>query len=244
MTQSDSNEPTPPNTPTSPKSAEVRASGLASHVVPYVLFLVVTQIAQIESFGDFGPVVTYPIKLLACTALVIWFARKGSYPELRTGFSWRLAPVDVAVGVAVFVLWVGAEGIPYPRIGESSYDPGAAGEAWRIPNIAVRLLGAVLLVPVIEELFMRSFLVRYVDTMEDGNWRAAPIGRFTVLSFAAVAILFGLAHHRWLVAILTGVIFNLYTMWRRALWPVIVVHAVTNLALGIYVLQTGRWTFW
>jgi CAAX prenyl protease-like protein len=84
---------------------------------------------------------------------------------------------------------------------------------------------------------------RFVDA-KDKEWHELPIGRFTLASFAVTVGLFGVAHHRWAVAIAFCAILNLYLMWRRSLGPAIVVHAVTNLALAIYVLHTGQWSFW
>jgi CAAX prenyl protease-like protein len=219
------------------------------HVLPYALFLVLTwaggQAALLGAPEDLGPLVAYPVKLVACAALVLVFLRRGSYPELGTGFRWAYAPLDVLVGVAVFLLWIAPESIPGLQMGESSFDPGAAGEGWRVPLVGVRLLGAVVLVPYVEELFIRSFLPRFVDTMDgERDWRDLPIGRFTLLSFAVTAVLFGLAHHRWAVGIATGVVYNAWLLWRRSLGHVILAHAVTNLALAVYVLETGRYTFW
>jgi CAAX prenyl protease-like protein len=220
--------------------------------LPYALFLVVTQIGTF--FEPVGPLVAYPVKLLACGALILVFLRRGSYPELGTGerpepgtgYRWSMMPVDVAVGVGVFLLWIAPESIGWLKLGESSFDPAAGGEGLRVPNVVIRLLGAVLLVPFMEELFIRSFLPRFIDAYEDEekDWRDLPIGRFTVFSFVATAVLFGFAHNRWAVGIATGVVYNAYLLWRRSLGSVIVAHAVTNLVLGIYVLETGYWTFW
>jgi len=212
-------------------------------VLPYVLFLAITQIGGL--FGPVGPLVAYPIKLIAVTALLLIFLRRGSYPELGTRYRWAMFPLDVLVGVAVFFLWIAPESIGFLQYGSSAYDPHAAGEALRVPMIFIRLLGAVVMVPFMEELFIRSFLPRFIDTFDkDEDLEARAIGRFTVLSFVITAVLFGLAHHRWAVGIATGVVYNAWLLWRRDLGAVIVAHAVTNLVLGIYVLETGYWSFW
>jgi CAAX prenyl protease-like protein len=151
----------------------------------------------------------------------------------------------VLLGLAVFFLWIAPESIGFLKLGESAYDPHAAGEALRVPMIAVRLRGAVVMVPFMEELFVRSFLPRFIDTFDrDEAWRDRAIGRFTILSFVLSALIFGLAHHRFAVGIATGLVYNGWLAWRRSLGAVIVAHAVTNLVLAIYVLETGLWTFW
>jgi hypothetical protein len=92
-----------------------------------------------------------------------------------------------------------------------------------------------------EELFWRSFLLRYLVT---SPFTSVRLGTFTPPSFGATVILFGLEHHLWLAGMLAGVAyaFILYTTHR--LWPCIVAHAITNLLLGIHVLLTGEWQWW
>ena len=213
-----------------------------AYVLPYVLFLVLTEIGGL--FEPFGPLLAYPVKLLACTAALVWFARKVGFPELRGGYRWALLPLDVGVGLAVFAVWIAPESIDFLKIRESSFDPHEAGAQWLTPLLVVRLAGAVLLVPVMEELLMRSFLPRWLDMPQGGDWRGQPIGKFTLYSFVWTVILFGAVHNRWAVGLAAGVLYNGYLAWRRSLLPVIVAHAVTNLALGIYVLRTELWTFW
>ena len=67
--------------------------------------------------------------------------------------------------------------------------------------LAVRMLGLVVLVPLIEELFYRSFLMRWVV---DPNYTRVPIGRVTPLGLAATTGVFAFSHPEWLPALLTG----------------------------------------
>ena len=66
----------------------------------------------------------------------------------------------------------------------------------------------------------------------------------TWFSFIAVVVLFGLEHHRFVVGIIIGILFNLLMIWRKKLACCVFAHAVTNLGLAIYVLTTGSWAFW
>ncbi len=70
------------------------------------------------------------------------------------------------------------------------------------------------------------------------------MGAFTWFSFMGVAILFGLEHHRVVVGIIAGLLYNLLLIRQKKLKGVILAHGVTNLGLGIYVLLTGNWLFW
>ena len=101
--------------------------------------------------------------------------------------------------------------------------------------------GAALVVPIFEELFWRSFLIRWII---DQDFKKVAIGQFTWISFVATVLLFGLEHNRWLVGLAAGAVYNGLLYQQKNLWPCIIAHAVTNLVLGIYVLQTGQWGFW
>jgi CAAX prenyl protease-like protein len=107
--------------------------------------------------------------------------------------------------------------------------------------VGVRLAGAVLVVPVMEELFWRSFAMRYLI---DSRFREVPLGRFTWFSFTAVALAFGLEHHHWLPGIAAGIVYGLLLVRSGNLFTPILAHGVTNLALGLYVLVTRNWEFW
>jgi CAAX prenyl protease-like protein len=104
-----------------------------------------------------------------------------------------------------------------------------------------RIAGAVLVVPVMEELFWRSFLIRYII---DKNFDTVQLGTFTWGSFLITVILFGLEHNYMYAGIMAGGIYNLLLYRTRSLAQCILAHAVTNLALAVYVVTTGKWQFW
>ena len=166
-------------------------------------------------------------------------------PEL----SWRGPAADwviaVVAGVAVLVVWVAPEQLLAPlNIGDAAgFDPYAfglpPGATWGV--IAVRIAGAALVVPVMEELFWRAFLMRY---MVQSDFLAVDLGAFRPFAFFTVAVAFGFEHHRWLVGIVAGLVYGGLLVWRRRLLPCIVAHAVTNFGLGLYVVATRNWTFW
>ncbi len=110
-----------------------------------------------------------------------------------------------------------------------------------IAFVAVRLLGLVVLVPLIEELFWRSFLMRWVI---DQDFARVPIGRVTPLAAGVTSVAFGLAHPEWLPGLITGLAWA-WLVWRtKSLSACVVSHAVANLALGLYVIATGDWKYW
>jgi CAAX prenyl protease-like protein len=105
----------------------------------------------------------------------------------------------------------------------------------------VRLAGAALVVPVMEELFWRSFVMRWIDRPR--FLEVAP-GAVTLKALAISSVLFGFEHHQWLAGIVAGLAYG--ELYRRAgnLWAPVIAHAVTNALLGAWVLGTQSWHLW
>jgi CAAX prenyl protease-like protein len=103
------------------------------------------------------------------------------------------------------------------------------------------MLGLAALVPLIEELFWRSFLIRWLI---DQDFRRVPIGRVTPMAAAVTSVLFALAHPEWLPALLTGLLWAGLLWQTRSLSACVISHVVANLALGIYVIAAGDWKYW
>jgi len=146
-------------------------------------------------------------------------------------------------GVLVLIIWIVPEHYFF-QVGEgATFNPYALGESHiaAIGLIGVRLLGSSLVVPVMEELFWRSFIMRYLI---NPDFRSVPMGAFTWFSFLEVAVLFGLEHNRVIVGIIAGLLYGLLLIRQKNLKGVIIAHAVTNLGLGIYIVVTGNWMFW
>src|SRR5262249_40204111 len=109
--------------------------------------------------------------------------------------------------------------------------------------IMFRTIGCVVLVPILEELFWRGWLARWLIKAED--FRSAPLGAYTPASFCIGMLLFASEHGPfWDVGLIAGAAYN-WLMWRgKSLADCILAHAVTNGCLSIYVLATGQWQYW
>ncbi|RMF88155.1 MAG: CAAX prenyl protease-related protein, partial [Nitrospirae bacterium] len=185
----------------------------------------------------------YAAKTGVVALLLAWAAPR--IPEL----TWRAPVADwglgVAVGLAVLAVWVLPERPLAPLMlgTPEGFDPYRFGlspvATWGV--IAVRIAGAALVVPVMEELFWRAFLMRYLVRPD---FRELPLGHYHPFAFFAVAVAFGFEHHRWLVGIAAGLAYGGLVVWRKRLWPAILAHGVTNLGLGLYVVATRQWGFW
>jgi len=184
----------------------------------------------------------YPLKAIIVALLLLYYRR--SYQELTWSDLKRFSQTgaSVALGLLVFVLWINMDW-EFASLGEAGgFNPNLVeSNAVQTGLIGFRLFGAVLVVPVMEELFWRSFLLRY---LVDANFMAVRIGTYSLSSFLIGSILFGLEHSLVLAGIMAGVAYSLLLYRSKSIAQCVLAHAVTNLALGIYVLQSGQWRFW
>lgn len=201
--------------------------------LPFIVFLLLTAIPSVIPNSQLW---VYPLKTVVTALLLLLFWEK----YLPFG---RIHPLwAIGVGVFVFFLWILPEGM-YPLLEESKpLDPYQQMSApWVYLWITVRLLGSCILVPIMEEIFWRLFLIRWIV---DPDFEKVPVGQFHWGAFIITSILFGFEHNRWLVGIGAGVAYNLLLFRTKSIMCCIVAHGITNLILGLYVLHTGNWTFW
>ena len=216
-----------------------------ARVIPFAAFMVllVARGAMPED-GSWGidPRWLYGLTVLIVGGLLAWFWREYGELVLQTLPTLAEAALAVAVGLIVFGLWIHLDAA-WMRLGEPSagFVPKDANGQLLWPLIAVRWVGASLLVPVMEELFWRSFLMRWVQSPQFESVVPQRVGlKAVVLS----TFVFMLAHTLWLAAIIAGLAYAWLYIRTGKLWVPVIAHAVTNGALGVWVLQTQRWEFW
>jgi CAAX prenyl protease-like protein len=181
----------------------------------------------------------YAVKAATVAILLAVFWRE--YTELKAKLP---APgvllTALGAGVAVFFLWINLHA-SWMVIGSSAgFDPRTDGVIdWAL--VAVRIAGAALVVPVMEELFWRSFVMRWVDKPDFLNLDPAQAG---IRGFVISVVLFGFEHNLWLAGIVAGVAYSVLFMRHRTIWSPILAHAVTNGMLGAWVVMTGAWSYW
>ncbi len=129
---------------------------------------------------------------------------------------------------------------PSERVGFNPWEQ-LDGQLGIAAFITVRVLGIAIVVPLVEELFWRGFLLRWLI---DADWQKVPVGTFTWPSCLGVTALFTLAHPEWLAAAVYCLLINALLYWKKDLWQCVVAHAVSNLLLAIYVLQSDNWWLW
>jgi CAAX prenyl protease-like protein len=218
-----------------------RISDDVAYLLPMGVFLLFIQIAAWWP-AAYAPI--YTVKTLVVAALLV--ALRRHYTKIRWDYWW----LGAILGVIGIFQWIGMQHwleqhFTFFRPSGSAFDPYAriGSPGWRWGFIAVRMAGAVLVVPVMEELFWRDYLWRRIVSPND--FKLASVGEWDWKAFLAVAVLFSVVHGNWwLTAIAWGLMIGGLLAWTRSLGACIVMHAVTNLLLGLYVMRTGKWDLW
>jgi len=204
-------------------------------VAPFFLFMLCLSVE-----GYFFPdqhYAFYPVKAILVAAVLAWYWR--SLPPLTLA-----APMlSVAVGVAGVILWIGFDPLlvhyAQPLIGRNPFQLYPVHEAWAL--FLFRLLGITFVVPVMEELFWRGFLMRWL-IKED--FTSVPIGTYQPLSFWITTACFAAVHGpEWPLAVVAGLLYGAWFIRTKSLGSVMLAHGVTNLLLALYCLITNDWHF-
>lgn len=211
-----------------------------SPFVVYVFFMILAELLSRFGWSAHELRLLYVVKIAAVAGL-LWMLR-GVYVELRLPRSagvmiWGIA---VVAGAAVFVGWISLNA-GWMQVGASAgFNPyGDAGIDWIM--VAARLTGAVLVVPLMEELFWRSFLMRWIEKHDFLTVEPTRVGH---KAFVISVVFFAFEHNLWLAGLLAGAIYNLLYMRSGTLWAPVLAHAVTNALLGVWVIHTGNWGYW
>lgn len=217
-------------------------TALVAWTAPFALFMLLLAVMpQLK----LPPAADLSLRLLLPAALYLLLSRRL--------VDWRLASPggSVLLGVGVFAAWVLPD-LLWPGYREHwlfqnqllgrlehSVPPAAYLEPL---NVSLRVIRAVVLVPVIEELFWRGFLMRWLI---NPHFESVELGTFQRFAFWATAVLFAVEHGPyWEVGLMAGIAYNWWMVRTKRLSDVIVAHAVTNLCLAGFVLVTKRWEFW
>ncbi len=216
-----------------------------SLILPLVLFMVLgaaeSYLMKLEGFFLSYPAF-YSLKILLVAVSVfccfpIWI--KSFRP---TWTRWTFGAL--AGGILAAGLWVLLSQIPVSILGNSggraAFNPfescdsmSAAWSFW-----CVRMAGLALVVPLIEEMFLRGFLLRFIDS-ED--WRTHPVGQYSSKAWIAVCVYAAVTHPELIAAITWFSLATWLVSRTKNIWDAVIFHVGTNAALGVYVLFSGAW---
>ncbi|MFV2040727.1 MAG: CAAX prenyl protease-related protein [Candidatus Hydrothermarchaeales archaeon] len=215
--------------------------GYWRYLVPFAVYLFAGSIVSLFLPGleEYHLYISYTLRTVV-VGLLLWKVRH-RFTELADK-KLLIDPTALVLGTTIFLVWIGLEG-RYPLFTSSDvhFNPTDFEGTLTLLLILMRFIGSVLVAPVIEELVMRSFFIRYIISPK---WEDVPIGTYTFESFAIITLVFGFSHYRWLAGIITAVILNLLLYRKKSIVPCIVAHAVANLLLLVYVVATNSWFFY
>ncbi|MES2736467.1 MAG: CAAX prenyl protease-related protein [Verrucomicrobiota bacterium] len=244
----------------------LRESATVAHVLPLAVFMLLNSVPgwfRIENpelpwYRQAPEHWLYPVQTLLTGGLLIFFARHYRLAP------WRGLGGGAVLGLVGIALWVApawlyerlvTSGTPLPGWAEwlgvaerkEGFDPEVLSSwpAWQWASIGMRFVRMVVVVPLIEEIFWRGFLMRYVGAGER-DWQQVPFGLHSWRVFGVVTLLVMLAHNPvdYLGAFVWGSLMYFVAVRTKSLGACVFMHAVGNLALGLYVCQTRQWGFW
>jgi uncharacterized protein len=213
------------------------------HAVPYVLpFAVFIGLLALQQLVPIPSWVRFAVSMAAIFAV--------SLPVLKGRPSKPL--LSVLIGVLVFVIWIGPDVIAPAWRHSILFDNSVIGHpAGNTPPaskndpvfLLFRIAISVIAVPILEELFWRGWLMRWI--IDANDFERVPLGAYTPAAFWLVAVLFASEHGSfWDVGLAAGIIYNWWMMRTGNLWDCIVAHAVTNGVLAAWVVAGNHWQYW
>lgn len=192
--------------------SELNHDQIAAQIVPFIVMML-TGVVALTFWAD--PDVTYPLRIALMGGVLLYFR-----PAL-VALLQRPSRLSVLAGLAVGVVWL----ISAPEVSTSDRFPSTA---W----ILFRVVGTIVVVPIIEELFFRSYLLRRL------NWNGA-LG--TCVAVAVSSLLFGLLHDRILAGSLAGVVFAAIYLRRSSTTDAIAAHMVANTVVAVMAVLSMNW---
>ncbi|MGD0363407.1 MAG: CAAX prenyl protease-related protein [Bryobacteraceae bacterium] len=209
-----------------------------AYIAPFAVFVALRWL-------PFPPERLALVRILLVASTLLWLSRRA----MRRRISFPIG--SVLLGIGVLAIWIA------PDILWHEYR-----DAWLFHNritgiarstlsadlksnpyfIGLRVLESAILVPIVEELFWRGWLMRWIIRPD---FEGVAIGRYTALSFWAVALLFASEHGPyWDVGLIAGMAYNWWCVRTRNLADCMLAHAVTNGLLAAYVLLFDQWQYW
>lgn len=219
----------------------VAQSATIAHVAPFAVFV---GIMSLEHTFSLSPEVWLPIRFCATIFALLLFSRG------YISFQPSVPSASIALGAAVFVIWVAPDilfGYRHSWLFENALTSRAVTTVSPAMQrndlfLVLRVATSTLLVPVIEELFWRSWLMRYVM---EADFLKIPLGTYARSAFWITAVLFALEHGPyWEVGLAAGILYNWWIIRTKNLADCILAHAVTNGILAVYVIAAGQWQYW
>ncbi len=200
---------------------ELRRDPVAAMLLPFAAFMA----ASLLTHAFFPhPEIGYPIRVLAMLA-ALW-----PFRQLYLGMGWTLDGVAILAGLAVGLGWLWFDPAD-PAAGMELAAalgglPGWALAVW----IVARLAGTTLLVPLVEELFFRGYLLLHMP-------KQSPVPRIAALILSTVC--FAALHGRWVAAGVAGLLFGLVALRGGRVASAVQAHMAANVVVAAWAFITS-----
>jgi CAAX prenyl protease-like protein len=239
--------PIPLNYRSPPRRPLLRERDDLAYILPMATFLVLIWVGTLGAETGHGNTF-YPYAYAARAFIVgvMLLLFRHAYTKIRWSYWW----LGLVVGVIGLFQWVGMQlflqhHFEWFKPDEKAFNPNHffQNPTIRWAFIAIRLFGAALVVPFMEELFWRDFCWRSIIAPND--FKLAQVGEWDWKAFVAIPIIFSFVHLPWWpTAIVWAFMIGALLVITKSLGACIIAHATTNLLLGLYVLHTKQWFFW
>ncbi|MEM9480430.1 MAG: CAAX prenyl protease-related protein [Verrucomicrobiota bacterium] len=247
---------------------ELRENKTAAHVVPLFAFLAFMSLASLQerlgltSGFAWDPwwkrepnLWIYPLQTFVIGGVLFFFWRNYTFKPIR---GLLLGTVLGLVGIGIWIapghlFWVlDMEKGWWSALGfadrSDGFDPTIMkeeGQWFFLASVFLRFLRMVVVVAIVEEIFWRGWLMRFVHDYDGDYWKV-PFGKPSLVSYVIVTGLVTVIHmgEDRFAAFIWGSLVYFLAVRTKSLFACVWMHAVANLALGIYVMTTGRWGYW
>lgn len=205
------------------------------YIIPFVILIIGLLLP------DFGinTYLAYSIKTFAALIAIAYYWKH--YKEIKIRFDYKAW----LFGFIIIAVWLGLE---FLNDGSASeFNPFNFTGYMTYLVISVKMIGMIIVAPVVEELFVRSFLIRLLIR---SNFEKVKIGKFTWFSFMITVLFFGFMHgstitgSRLVAGLVSGIMFNLWLYYSKDIFSCIQCHAAANLGLAIVAIATQNWILW
>lgn len=250
-------------------SAKDPARLTRAHVTPFAVFMAFMVVLQLVAaaiqwkhpdapwWRQDPAQFLYPIQTLVTLGVLVHY-----WHDYSWRFSWKWCLAAIAFGATGIGVWLmptvlydywGLTGKTTgllrmlgvaPRL--DGFDPRIFHHplAWGTA-VGFRFLRAVVVVALIEEIFWRGFLMRFVCDWE-GNYWSQPFGRATWKSYLMVTGFFMAAHAPvdYAAAFVYATLTYLLCVWSKSLAACVIMHATANLLMGLYIMAYSKFGLW
>jgi exosortase E/protease (VPEID-CTERM system) len=219
---------------TSVPQQAAQSNPTAAYLVPFLAILGASMISRATQ-ANFEWL--YPLRFVAAAGSLVFLRRE--YRNLN----WRCGWIAPAIGVVVFALWMALDRFAAPS-GENGIAKGLAALPMiaRVIWLTFRVLTAVIIVPIAEELAFRGYLAR---RLVSSHFESVAFQQYSWIAILISSIAFGAMHgDRWFAGIVAGILYAFAAKKQGRIGDAVVAHGVTNALIAVWVLVGGHWSLW